>query len=263
MNLLEEKLQEIGDILNNKFSGYFTFTSRNTSFNCRFPTPLKLNPSRNYEIALHYISTSNHMTNITEKNNKFIYSHDNGKTWTTIAFEKGAYEMKQIDEEIKRQMAANKHYDDKVSPPNYFINIGVNLSTFKAFIDITNPTFKVNFQEKNTIRDLLGFKSKIISQGHNISDNTVEITKSSAILLHCDLVSGSYINGVESNLLYSFPSYLVQVGYKINVFSSNMIYLPTNRKVISNIHFKLTDEDFNILDLKGEEIVIAVHIRQV
>ena len=257
MNQLEE-----GDMVNYKFSSYFSFSTRKTSFNFRFPTPLKLNPKRKYEIALQWISTSNHMTNITEENNKFIYSHDNGKTWTTIIFEKGAYEIKQINDEIKHEMENKNHCDGKVSPPKHYINIGVNLSIFKSFVDITDPNYKVSFKDKNTIREMLGFKPKIISQGHNISDKEVEITKSAAIYLHCDLVSGSYINGVESSLLYSFPAFLVPVGYIINVISPNMIYLPINRNVISNIHFKLTDEDLTLLDLKGEKIVGAFHIRQ-
>ena len=261
--MIEERLQEIGDILSNKHSSYYVFHSKKSDFNTKFPTPIKLNPHRNYEMALHYFSTSNHLVNISEENNQFIYSHDTGKTWTTIKLESGAYEMKQINDEIKRLMVVNKHFDDKVSPHNYYINIGVNLSTFKSFVEITNPIFTVNFQKDKTIRNLLGFNPKIISQGYNISDSTVQITKTSAILIHSDLISGSYNNGIESDILYSFPAYTVPVGYKMNVFPPSMIYLPINRKIISNMNFKVKNEEGDILDFKGENIVFTIHLRQV
>jgi hypothetical protein len=256
---MEEQLQTIGDILGSKFSSYLVFHSRQSEFNVSFPTPIKLNPNRNYELALHYFCISNHLVNITEINNKFIYSHDSGKIFTTLTFETGAYEITQISNEIKRQMIINKHYDEKQPP----LTIGVNLSTFKSYIDITNPNYQVDFGKPKTIKDLLGFDSKIIKSGYNISDKTVQITNTSAICLKCDLVSGSYINGVESNLLFSVPAYLVPVGYKLVANPPNMFYLPINRKIISQISFRITDEEDNTLDFKGEEVVIALHIRQV
>src|SRR5438093_6814498 len=214
-------------------------------------------------MALHYFSTSNYIVNISDENNRFVYSHDTGKTWTTIKLESGAYEMKQINDEIRRLMVVHKHYDDKATPHNHYINIGVNLSTFKSFVEITNPAFKVSFREEKTIRELLGFKPKIVSQGYNISDSTVQITRISAILIHSDLISGSYNNGIEVDILYSFPAYTVPVGYKINVTPQSMIYLPINRKIISNMNFAIKNEEGHILDFKGENIVIAIHLRQV
>jgi hypothetical protein len=171
--------------------------------------------------------------------------------------------MKQINDEIKRLMIVNKHFDEKASPHNYFINIGVNLSTFKSFVEITNASYKVDFKGDKTIRGLLGFNPKVISHGYNISDSTVQITRTSAILIHSDLISGSYNNGIESDILYSFPAYTVPVGYKINVFPPNMIYLPVNRKIIVNMNFKIKNEEGDILDFKGEDVVIAIHLRQV
>lgn len=257
-----EKLQEISDVISTKKSHYLTFNSNKTSFNTRFPNPIKFNHNRNYEMALQYFSTSNYQINIEEENNKFIYSHDSGTTWTTITFEKGAYEIKDIDDEIRRQMIVKGH-TDKSATAAPIIKIGIILSTFKSFVEITNSTYKVDFSKPKTIRTLLGFDSVVISKGYNTSNSTVQISSSAAILIHCDLVSGSYHNGVESDVLYSFPAFLVPVGYKINVFPPQMIYLPINRDVISSIRFYLTDESNNPLDFKEEEITLGVHIRQV
>jgi hypothetical protein len=263
MTQIEDRLQEIGDILNNKHSSYYVFKTTQSEFNIKFPTPIRLNPHRNYELALHYFSTANHLVNVSDDNNRFVYSHDAGKTWTTLKLESGAYEMRQIADEVKRLMAVHKHYDEKASPLNYYINIGVNLSTFKSFVEITNSSFKVNFQAAKTIKDLLGFNARIIGVGYNISDVTVQITRTSAILIHSDLISGSYINGIESDILFSFPAYTVPTGYKMNIFPSTMMYLPINRKTINNMSFTIKNERGHILDFKGEDIVIALHLRQV
>src|SRR5438093_2974926 len=113
--MIEDRLQEIGDLLSNKHSSYYVFHSKKSDFNIKFPTPIKLNPQRNYELALHYFSSSNYIVNISDENNRFVYSHDTGKTWTTIKFESGAYEMKQINDEIRRLMVIHKNYDDKAT----------------------------------------------------------------------------------------------------------------------------------------------------
>ena len=47
------------------------------------------------------------------KNNTFKYSTDNGKTWKTIRFAIGSYELNQINTEIQRQMIENIDYDEE------------------------------------------------------------------------------------------------------------------------------------------------------
>src|SRR5829696_2275141 len=180
---MEEQLEIIGDILGSKFSSYMVFHSRESQFNIRFPNPLKLNQQRNYEMALQYFCVANHLVNIKEGNNKFIYSRKSKppqSIFTTIVLETGANEIKQIVEEIKRQMIQNADWSEKRPPP---LNIGVNLSTFKSYIEITDSDYMVLFNQPGTIRGLLGFNSKVIGLGYNISDTTVQITNTSAICL--------------------------------------------------------------------------------
>ena len=89
---MEEQLQTIGDILGNKFSSYLIFHSREAQFNITFPNPIKLNPQRNYEMALHYFCVANHLVNIDEENGRLTYSPDAEKTYITLFIETGAYE---------------------------------------------------------------------------------------------------------------------------------------------------------------------------
>ena len=160
-------------------------------------------------------------------------------------------------------MAEKKHYDASEKKPKYYVNIGINLSTFKSYIDITNPSYQIDFTKANTFRELLGFNSRILKHDYNKSDDTVQIIKTSVILIKCDLVSGGYINGVRQGILYSFPSMLVPVGYKLNIMVPNMFYLLINRKEISSIHFEITNQYGEVLDLKGEEVALGVCLQQV
>ena len=139
----------------------------------------------------------------------------------------------------------------------------MNLATFKSIIEINNPNYEIDFTKPNTIRDLLGFKPKKLRTPYNVSDSTIQIIKTSAILIKCDLVSGGYMNGVKEGILYSFPSMTVPIGYKINISAPTIIYLPINKKVISSILFQITNQKGDLIDLKGEEIALAVHIKQV
>ncbi len=73
---------------------------------------------------------SNSQINITEKNNQFIYSPDNGTTWIKISIDPGAYEVENISKEIVRQMVLSKHVDNK---GDQYIKIDVILQTFKSY----------------------------------------------------------------------------------------------------------------------------------
>src|SRR5438093_227464 len=246
----DSRLADLVNLLSNKLSRTITLVSKTSSFQTDFPVPLKLDPSRNYEAALTYFSAYNTIFNVDDTNNKFIYSVDSGKNWKTIKLPNGAYEINQINDEVKRQAGAG-------------LEIGVNLSTTKSYINITKPDYKVDFSKPNTLRDMLGFTSQILSTGFSVSNNVVQITNLTAIMIHCDLVNGSYVNGKDSNVIFSFPSNMVPTGYKLNIFPNTPIYLPVSKSVISSILCRITDEDNKLLDFNKEEIVIGLHIRQI
>ncbi len=103
----------------------------------------------------------------------------------------------------------------------------------------------------------------MLKQGSHKSDNIVQMSASASILIKCSIIGGSYHNGKLSNVLYSLPSYMVPVGYKINIFPPTMIYLPIINSVISEITFEITDDLGKIVDFKEEKMALAIHIRQI
>jgi len=252
-----ELLQNLNDIMSNKDSFYLTFTANKSQFTQSFDVPIKLNPNRKYEAALHNFTTSNYQINIDETNNKFHYHW--GNIIEVITSEKGAYEIQDISNEIIRVMKGRNHWDEK-DPP---FSLTLNLNVFKSVIDIKSDKLKIDFTQAKTFRHMLGFDSKVLTKGYNISTSTVQITTASSILIKCSIISGSYHNGKPSTVLYSLPAYLVPIGYKINVEVSERMYLPVIASTIDRITFEIVDDNDKLLDFKDETVALAIHLRQI
>ena len=215
-----------------------------------------LDSNKSYEAALLSLDTYNSIPNITIKNNIFLYSADNGKNWKTIALDTGAYELAAIDNEIKRQLIANGDSDSAIS-------ITANVSRLTSIVNIKNPFYKVDFGVENSIGSLLGFGAVIISNGYNESSNIVNIMQVNSILVNIDIIMGSYVNGSPSPAIYSFyPN--VAPGYKIvERPNPSLIYYPVSRHDISRMRVWLTDQNGNLVDLRGEMVTIRIYIREV
>src|ERR671910_3776088 len=102
-------------------------------FNTSFMHPIILDPNKQYEAAFLSLETYNSIPNITDENNKFVYSADNGASWKTIILEKDAYEIVEINNEIHRQMIVSNDYDRENK--SFYINI--SHSRLSAIVEIT------------------------------------------------------------------------------------------------------------------------------
>ena len=83
--------------------------------------------------------------------------------------------------------------------------------------------------------------------------------------MNIDIISGSYVNGIEKPIIYSFfPN--VSPGYKIIETPPNVVYLPITfitLDVIYSMETTLTDQNGRELNLRGENITIRFHVREV
>ena len=135
--------------------------SGNTSdFTTDMSQPIHFDADKKYEAALLSIDLYNSIPNITEENNKFRYSTDNGNTWKLITLSNGSYELAAINDEIQRQMVINGDYDNINN--EFYISIVTNISELKSAIDITNRSYRVDFTVENSIGPTLGFQRVII-----------------------------------------------------------------------------------------------------
>ena len=83
----------------------------------------------------------------------------------------------------------------------------------------------------------------------------------SAILVHCNIIHSSYMRGTQAPVAYNFfPN--ADLGQKILEAPHNFIYLPVTVDVISTLSVWLTDQRGELLDLRGEELIILFHLRE-
>jgi hypothetical protein len=224
-----------------------------------YPQPIILDQDKKYEAAFLSLETYNSIPNITDKNNKFVYSIDNGANWKTLTLEKDAYEIAQINNEIQRQMIINDDYNSENN--SFYINI--SHSRLSAVIEISHPNYKVNFNVENSVGPTLGFEKEIVSFGYNKSSKIVDIMNINSILINVDFIHGSYVNGERRQAIHSFfPN--VAPGYKIRERPQpELIFYPINSHYINQIRIWLTDQDNTLIDLQGERITIKIVVREV
>lgn len=255
---MEELLEQIAQNTAPTESNQIIVSSNKTRFRTKFNPPLELDKTKKYEMALVNLETYYSFPNITSRNSSFKYSPDSGATWFSCQLPDGTYELQDINNEIQRCMRSNGHWD--VDNDEYFVSIAANLSTLRAILNISNG-YQVDFQVENSIKSVLGFENKIYDR-YTESENIVNILSINSILVNVDCIQGSYVNGSHSPTIYSFfPN--VSPGYKIVQNPKNLIYLPVTLSTISSLEVSLTDQNEQLLNLRGETVTLRFHIKSV
>ena len=122
--------------------------------------------------------------------------------------------------------------------------------------------YQVDFGTVNSIGSVLGFNNKVYTDDYQESENPVNILSINSILVNIDIISGSYVNGQRNPTIYSFfPA--VSPGYKIIETPANLVYLPITLGVIYSMQTTITDQNGNLLNLRGENVSIRFHIREI
>ena len=247
-------------------SNVITYTATTSDFTINLTPRIQLDLNKKYEAALLSVNLYNSIPNITEANNKFKYSTDEGITRKIISLNKGSYEVQAINAEIERQMTINGDYG--VENNKFYINLSANLPELKSIINITNKSYLLDFNIENSIGPNLGFPRALLWHydfGYNLSPNIVDILKVNRVLVNVDFISGSYVNGYQSSAIYSFDPYKVGPGYKLDDRPNPKVtyYQVNTRNAINNIRIWLTDQNNELADLRGERITIEIEIREV
>ena len=202
-----------------------------------------LNVGDKYECGLLYFSAFNSIPNINLKNNIFSYG-DNDKQ---LKLPCGTYDLHDISDYLENNL---NDCEIKIKP---------NSNTLKCSLFCTKT---VNFDTESTIGSLLGFpKTKLVANKWHESTNPVNILPVSVIRIECDLVLGSYVNGLPSHIIYEFvPN--ISPGHRYIEVPKNIIYFPINRRNISSVTIKIVDENGEHIDFRGENIQLRLHLRR-
>ena len=112
---------------------------------------------------------------------------------------------------------------------------------------------EVYFSQYNSINSLLGFHSKLYTSGFHESEKFVNILTINSMLVNIYIISGSYVNGSTTT-------------YNLLVLSRcphNLLYLPINSDTIHSITVWLTDQNGNVLNIRGENLSMRFHFREI
>ena len=213
-----------------------------------FPTPITLDPSKTYGIAIDSIDTYYSFPNIRDKyNNRLNYF--NGSMWKDIYLPTGCYDIETINSTIKSLLGPDK---DKIT-------ISAVNPQLKCLITIA-PGYQIDFDEPYSINEVLGFKAEHLASGEYIGEEIVNINNTNSIFVNCDLISNSFVNGLPAPVIYTFfPN--VPPGYKVVKELPRLNFIKINKfNQINSIKIWLTDQENNILNFRGETITIRFYL---
>lgn len=220
-----------------------------------FP-PIKLDPDSEYSIGMLSFECYNSIPNVEEGvNNLFHFEHG------VIAIPTGTYEIDDINIYLEEKLKEFRSGQNNEVEEGLNLLLTPNRNTLKTRI---KANFDIYFNKPNSIGRLLGFNTRtVLKKNHSYeSDKVINIYAINSILVECDLVTGSYKNGVRGRALHSFfPN--VDAGYKLIEAPKNVLYLPINKSTdeINRITVSVLDENGCPISFRGETISVRLHLK--
>lgn len=219
-----------------------TLSGKSSVLDAQFFPPIELTPNKNYSLGLIEFLTFNSIPNITRENNLIVVGTQR------IFLPTGSYEIEDIEKYLKEKLAG------------YNINFSLkpNNNTLQSEIKCSEP---IDLTQINSIGRLLGFNQQIYPANiKHLSERPVSILKVNSVRIDCNITTGAYLNDKKSHTIHEFfPS--VPPGYKIIEIPSQVIYLPLTVNSIDHIQLRITDQDGDLIDFRGEVITIRLHIK--
>lgn len=219
--------------------------SGNTSIlSANYFPPIELDGE--YECCLVDFHTYNSIPNIDKDNNLFHIGD------TTFEIPVGSYEVEDIIDYITKTY---KRHNNK----NKSIEIKANNNTLQ--IEIFSSHDKIFFDEVRSIGRLFGFDKGILEPDIKHKSNLpVNILRVNVIQIKTNITTGSYLNNSPAHNIHEF-GINVSPGYKIQEIPSNLIYMKVNVNEISHLKVWIVDQEDRLINFRGEEITLRLHLR--
>jgi len=195
--------------------------------------------------------------NIDETNNRIRFTYDDGITIEdeTLTIDPGLYDVDHLNAEITRKLS-------ETNMPNDLILLIPSTADQKIVIQFNFTGVQIDLTISNSIREILGFDSRLVplaptvsSEQYEKGDRIAEFNNLDYVLLHSDLVS----RGIRVNNTYdqTIAQILIDVPAGSQIISApfNPPEIPSNELIgekRKTIRFYLTDQDNNFLNTRNE-----------
>lgn len=95
------------------------------------------------------------------------------------------------------------------------------------------------------------------------SEDFDKIIKVDVMQINCDVISGSYINGVQSHSIHQFATSAAHVKGQILVENpKNLNYFPIKIKNLQTIQISIFDQSGKLVDFYGGDIICRINIKR-
>lgn len=219
--------------------------------------PLHLKNNDTISLALTKIMFYNSFANIREGENNCLKITPSGIESIIIQIPTGAYEINQIHLEIIHQLnVAGVKEADKI------FKLEPNLATLKSMITIAKGCV-VDFNVNASIASMLGFlpTDKLIGEDNKRYEgkNIVKITQISSLLVMCNVVRPSFLNGKMVSFVYNCVLD-VEPGVKFIDKPTNLTFVTTSNNVITQISCWVVDQNLKNVDFRHEQLEIELKL---
>ena len=226
--------------------------------------PLQTNNKqfKKFKIAVTFLTGYNGIFNVTGSNNKFYFmkSITDEDGFVQITIPPGAYEIEALNNEIKRIIIFEEHYTEA----NYPFEIKPNFSTLGSIIEILPQGPIISFMFDDNIKGLLGFHAITLYEEYNLSSKPVDKIPYKNLFIETDIAKGLIFKGKRSGIIRNFTM-LVSPGYKYVCRFKGGIqwYMMESKDVISNVSFKLKNENNELVSFNGQSISFKLPIKAI
>ena len=260
MELPTKLLEQIAFNTRPKIEEHMLIITNESTHEEHLNQPLQIN-IKQFKVAVTFLTAYNGIFNVTNSSNKFYFpkSITDEDGYIIITISPGAYEIKSLNNGIKRIIIDEGHFSANENP---FI-IKPNFSTLGSILEISSQGPIITFVPDDSIGNLLGFDKTTLYEGYNLSSNPVDIGSFDNIFLECDIAQGVIFRGERSAIIQSFtmdvnPEYK----YIENFRGGVQCYMMQSKDIISSICFKLKNENNQLVSFNGQSITFRLSIKE-